>query len=137
MPNTYLMPASADLNLQPARVGRDLDHAADPRHWVCTRPLLHRELDRLEGFLAVAKSHPRLWLRAIAGREGPLALWLFGVALGVAQWGCGETALILLDALPGVAGGEAGRRELLREILAIDGLADGFDAGDMLPHHAA
>ncbi len=97
-----------------------LDHAADPHHWHCAPPQLHRELDRLEHLLVVARQHPRLWQQAIAGREQPLALWLFGVALGVAQWGCGDTALLLLEALPGVPGAAGGRGELLREILDCD-----------------
>ncbi|MBI5609966.1 MAG: hypothetical protein HY902_13920, partial [Deltaproteobacteria bacterium] len=99
-----------DLNPNPnPNLDPHLDHAADPRHWLCAPPQLHRELDRLEHLLRVARQQPRLWQQAIAGRDPPLALWQFGVALGVAQWGCGDTALVLLDALPGGPGAAGGR----------------------------
>lgn len=95
----------------------------------CRRDRLGVELHRLERLQQLSLLWPRRWRRCIANCREPLSLWLYGVALGVAGLGQPEAAVALLDALPGVAAGAAGRRDLLLGLLA-DAAASGTAAND-------
>lgn len=112
----------------------------------CRRDRLGAELQRLERLQQLALLWPRRWRRCIANCREPLSLWLYGVALGVAGLGQPEAAVALLDALPGVSAGAAGRRDLLLALLAdaTSGAAAANDApalgaarSDALPRVAA
>lgn len=95
----------------------------------CRRDRLGVELQRLERLQQLALLWPRRWRRCIANCREPLSLWLYGVALGVAGLGQPEAAVALLDALPGVTAGAAGRRDLLLGLLA-DADTSGAAAND-------
>lgn len=79
--------------------------------------VLAQELARLERLQALSLADPQLWLRAVAPRAEELALWLYGIAIGVGALGLPREAMALLDVLAGVPGGARGRRELLWELL--------------------
>lgn len=82
------------------------------------KPALENELERLERMVEWAVDAYPSWREALTPRRSELALWLYGVAIGVAANGLGPQALALLDVLPGVPAGAEGRRELLQALLA-------------------
>jgi len=81
------------------------------------RPL-SAELRHLERLHDLALRQPLAWQEAVTERREEAALWLYGVALGVAAHGLHTEALVLLNVLPGVAAGAEGRRALLLELVA-------------------
>lgn len=99
------------------RLDRELDQACALTERFCQRQRLGEELQRLERLQHLAHLWPSQWRLCTADCGEPLALWLFGVALGVAGLGLAEAALAMLDVLPGVAAGAQGRRELLQSLL--------------------
>lgn len=96
----------------------ELESACELQRSFCRRDRLGIELARLERLQQLALLRPDQWRRSTAPCRAPLALWLYGVALGVAGLGLHEAALTLLDSLPGIDGGAAGRRALLQSLLA-------------------
>ena len=101
------------------RIARALDDALSLRRR-CEAghgDALAEELARLERLQALSQSNPALWHRVVAPRADELALWLYGIAIGVAALGLPREALALLDVLAGVPAGAAGRRELLWELM--------------------
>lgn len=83
-----------------------------------TRDRVGEELVRLGSLQELAHLTPMAWRMAVAERRDELAFWLFNVAIGVAAAGDEAAGLALLNALPGVPAGAAGRRELLVELCA-------------------
>ncbi len=110
----------------------ELEGACALHHTFCRRDRLGLELARLERLQQLALLWPRQWQRCIAPCRESLALWLYGVALGVAGLGLHEAALALLDTLPGIAAGAAGRRALLRGLLTQAAASSGA-ANDAAP----
>lgn len=100
-------------------MARALDEALSLRRRCEARQgdALAEELARLERLQALSQSNLPLWHRAVAPRADELALWLYGIAIGVAALGLPREALALLDVLAGVPAGAAGRRELLWELM--------------------
>lgn len=96
----------------------DLTNACALQRTFCRRDRLGLELARLERLQQLAMLWPYQWRRATAACRESLALWLYGVALGVAGLGLHDAAVALLDSLPGIDGGAGGRRDLLRALLA-------------------
>lgn len=106
------------------RLDRELELACALPRSFGQRQRLGEELQRLERLQLLAQLWPSQWRRCTADCREALALWLFGVALGVAGLGMPEAALALLDALPGIGGGAQGRLQLLQSLIADDdGLA--------------
>ncbi len=99
----------------------DLRAAGATASLFVARDRLAVELQRLDRLHCAARSNPRRFGRAIQGRHNAVALWLYGVAVGVAAHGLHDTALALLDVLPGIAAGAHGRRELLCDLIAENG----------------
>ena len=96
---------------------RDLTAATRVASLFVARDRLAAELRRLDRLHRCAHAAPQRFARMIAGQQKALSLWLYGVAVGVAAQGLPDTALALLDLLPGVAAGAQGRRELLLDLL--------------------
>lgn len=117
-------PLSERYNLVHVHIERLLEDTLSPRRRTC-RPSLAAELARLERMVELAGDAYVSWRAAMQPRQSELALWLFGVAIGVAANGLRQEALALLDVLPGVPAGGEGRRALLGELLAAqDALGD-------------
>ena len=79
--------------------------------------VLAQELARLERLQALSQANAPLWRKLVAPRAEELALWLYGIAIGVGALGLPREAMALLEVLDGVPGGGRGRRELLWELL--------------------
>ncbi len=112
---------------------RDVDAASAISNLFVGRDRLATELRRLDRLHRASRCQPRRFAQTVRGRQGALSLWLYGVAVGVAAQGLHDTALALLDLLPGITAGAAGRRELLCDLIEAerrDSLAD--LAGDFL-----
>jgi hypothetical protein len=105
---------------QPPSLVAALDQALSVRRRCQTaRGRVCEELDLVARIQDAAVVAPRAWRRAVRQRGSELALWLWGVALGVAALGMADQALGLLEALPGVNAGGGGRRALLEELIAL------------------
>lgn len=101
-----------------AQAQQDVELAARKALFPLAGSQLAEELRRLDRLHRLAAVRPAVYARAVAGRAAGLALWLYGVGLGLAGQGLGEAALLALDVLPGIDGGGGGRAELLAEIIA-------------------
>jgi len=108
---TAFAPAPDDLD-------RDLRAASATTSLFVARERLACELRRLDRMHTAARSNPRRFARAIQGLQRAIGLWLYGIAVGVAAQGLHDTAIALLDLLPGIAAGAEGRRELLLDLIA-------------------
>lgn len=119
---THLRTASAD-RCPPAVVTaepsaqRDVQAAVRTASLFVRGDLLQGELRRLDRLHRCARIRPRTYAEAIDGHRAALALWLYGIAVGVAAQGLPEAALALLDVLPSVQAGGHGRRELLSDLI--------------------
>jgi hypothetical protein len=116
----FAMIATDFVHQQPPSLAAALDEALSIRRRCQTpRGRVCEELEIVARIQDAAVASPRAWRRAVHQRGSELALWLWGVALGVAALGLADQALGLLDALPGVNAGGSGRRALLEELIAL------------------
>jgi hypothetical protein len=78
---------------------------------------LCRDLDLVACLQQCARRSPRRIEHLREQHGESLERWLFGVALGCAGLGLYSQSLLLLDAVPGLAGGGRGRREFLEAVI--------------------
>ncbi|MSQ81955.1 MAG: hypothetical protein EXR77_03440 [Myxococcales bacterium] len=105
---------------------RDVQAAVRSASLFVRGDLLQGELRRLDRLHRCARIRPQTYADAIDGHRAALALWLYGIAVGVAAQGLPEAALALLDVLPSVPAGGHGRRELLRDLIDHQAAGDLF-----------